>query len=76
LNAAKDVSSHLPSTKCFVWVHPSGRDIRHEVSSAFPLGAGTQNYVCSQSGSGVAFVLMTPQATLFDTEKGSAFQRA
>jgi hypothetical protein len=27
---------------------------------------GTQNYVCQPSGSGVAFVLFTPQATLFD----------
>lgn len=32
-------------------------------------GVGTQNYVCSPSGTGVAFVLMTPQATLFDDEK-------
>jgi Protein of unknown function (DUF3455) len=32
-------------------------------------GVGTQNYVCSPSGAGVAFVLMTPQATLFDDEK-------
>jgi len=31
-------------------------------------GVGTQNYVCSPSGNGVAFVLMTPQATLFDDE--------
>jgi len=31
-------------------------------------GVGTQNYVCSPSGAGVAFVLMTPQATLFDNE--------
>jgi hypothetical protein len=27
---------------------------------------GTQNYVCLPSGSGVAFVLFTPEATLFD----------
>lgn len=27
--------------------------------------AGTQNYICLPSGSGVAFVLFTPQATLF-----------
>src|SRR5918996_3029614 len=26
---------------------------------------GTQNYICRPSGSGVAFVLFTPQATLF-----------
>ena len=32
-------------------------------------GVGTQNYVCSPSGAGVAFVLMTPQAHLFDDEK-------
>jgi hypothetical protein len=32
-------------------------------------GVGTQNYVCSPSGNGVAFVLMTPQATLFDDAK-------
>src|SRR5437867_3204149 len=29
------------------------------------LGVGTQNYVCRPSGSGFAFVLFTPQATLF-----------
>lgn len=29
-------------------------------------GVGTQNYVCAPSGSGVAFTLFTPQATLFD----------
>jgi len=28
---------------------------------------GTQNYVCAASGSGVAFVLTTPEAVLFDT---------
>src|SRR5215831_17084834 len=27
---------------------------------------GTQNYVCRPSGTGFAFVLFTPQATLFD----------
>src|SRR5881628_3674457 len=31
-------------------------------------GVGTQNYVCKPSGTGVAFVLFTPQATLFDDE--------
>ena len=29
---------------------------------------GTQNYVCLPSGSGFAFVLFTPQATLFDDQ--------
>ena len=29
---------------------------------------GTQNYVCVTSGAGVAFVLFTPQATLFDED--------
>ena len=29
---------------------------------------GTQNYVCVPSGTGVRFVLFTPQATLFDDE--------
>ena len=29
---------------------------------------GTQNYVCVPSGTGVRFVLFTPQATLFDEE--------
>jgi hypothetical protein len=28
-------------------------------------GVGTQNYVCRPSGTGVAYVLFTPQATLF-----------
>jgi hypothetical protein len=28
-------------------------------------GVGTQNYICKQSGTGVKFVLFTPQATLF-----------
>ena len=31
-------------------------------------GVGTQNYVCKPSGTGVAFVLFTPQATLFDDD--------
>ena len=40
-------------------------------SEPFLLGhaVGTQNYVCSPSGTGVAFVLVTPQATLFGNEK-------
>jgi hypothetical protein len=29
---------------------------------------GTQNYVCQPSGAGVAYVLFTPQATLFDDD--------
>ena len=29
---------------------------------------GTQNYVCQPSGTGVAYVLFTPQATLFDED--------
>jgi Protein of unknown function (DUF3455) len=31
-------------------------------------GFGTQNYVCVPSGTGVAFTLFTPEATLFDDE--------
>ena len=31
-------------------------------------GVGTQNYVCVPSGSGVAFVLFTPEATLFSDD--------
>ena len=31
-------------------------------------GFGTQNYVCVPSGTGVAFTLFTPQATLFNDE--------
>ena len=31
-------------------------------------GVGTQNYVCVPSGSGVAFVLFTPEATLFNDD--------
>jgi hypothetical protein len=30
--------------------------------------AGTQNYVCRPSGAGVAYVLFTPEATLFDED--------
>ena len=33
-------------------------------------GVGTQNYVCRPSGAGVAYVLFTPQATLFDEDGG------
>ena len=29
---------------------------------------GTQNYVCQPSGAGVAYVLFTPQATLFSDD--------
>src|SRR5262245_37352655 len=32
-------------------------------------GVGTQNYICLPSGSGFAFTLFTPQATLFDDLK-------
>src|SRR5437763_16241434 len=33
-------------------------------------GVGTQNYICVPSGTGVAYTLFTPQATLFsDDEK-------
>jgi hypothetical protein len=41
-------------------------------NTAFLVGhaVGTQNYVCLPSGSGVAFVLFTPEATLFrDNDK-------
>ena len=31
-------------------------------------GVGTQNYICRPSGSGVKFVLFTPQATLFNDD--------
>src|SRR4029453_10945753 len=31
---------------------------------------GTQNYVCKPSGAGVAYVLFTPQATLFGEDGG------
>ena len=31
---------------------------------------GTQNYVCRPSGAGVAYVLFTPQATLFGDDGG------
>jgi hypothetical protein len=33
---------------------------------------GTQNYVCRPSGAGVAYVLFTPQATLFGEDGGQA----
>jgi len=41
-----------------------------EGNEAFLVGhaVGTQNYVCQPSGSGVAFTLFTPQATLFDDQ--------
>ena len=35
-------------------------------------GVGTQNYVCRPSGTGVAYVLFTPQATLFGEDGGQA----
>jgi hypothetical protein len=40
-----------------------------EGSELFLIGHafGTQDYVCAASGSGVAFVLTTPEAVLFDT---------
>ena len=31
---------------------------------------GTQNYVCKPSGAGVAYVLFTPEATLFGEDRG------
>jgi hypothetical protein len=31
---------------------------------------GTQNYVCRPSGAGVAYVLFTPEATLFSEDRG------
>ena len=33
-------------------------------------GVGTQNYVCKPSGAGVAYVLFTPEATLFGEDGG------
>src|SRR5512139_1264944 len=33
---------------------------------------GTQNYVCRPSGAGVAYVLFTPEATLFGEDGGQA----
>jgi hypothetical protein len=49
---------------------PSVPDRLHppEGSEAFLIGHafGTQDYVCAASGSGVAFVLTTPEAVLFD----------
>jgi hypothetical protein len=33
-------------------------------------GVGTQNYVCRPSGAGVAYVLFTPEATLFGDDGG------
>jgi hypothetical protein len=35
-------------------------------------GVGTQNYVCRPSGAGVAYVLFTPQASLFGEDGGQA----
>src|SRR6476661_3848899 len=35
-------------------------------------GVGTQNYVCRPSGAGVAYVLFTPEATLFGEDGGQA----
>jgi Protein of unknown function (DUF3455) len=50
---------------------PVPTDVRVEAGNkAFLVGhaTGTQNYVCLPSGSGVAWALFTPQATLFDDE--------
>lgn len=42
-------------------------------NKVFLLGqaVGTQNYVCLPSGTGVRFVLFTPQATLFNVKDGN-----
>ena len=50
---------------------PVPGDLRVEApNTAFLVGhaVGTQNYVCLPSGSGVAWTLFTPQATLFNDE--------
>jgi hypothetical protein len=50
---------------------PVPTDVQVEAGNkAFLVGhaTGTQNYVCLPSGSGVAWTLFTPQATLFDDE--------
>jgi hypothetical protein len=50
---------------------PVPTDVKvEEGNKAFLVGhaTGTQNYVCLPSGSGVAWTLFTPQATLFDDE--------
>jgi len=50
---------------------PVPTDVKVEAGNkAFLVGhaTGTQNYACQPSGSGVAWTLFTPQATLFDDE--------
>jgi len=56
-------STDLPSVPTAIQV-PAGNEL-------FSVGhaIGTQNYVCLPSGTGVKFVLFTPQATLFEKQK-------
>jgi len=62
--AAKDGSIPLPSVPDVVKVE-DGNEV-YLVGHA----TGTQNYVCLPSGSGVAYSLFTPEATLFDDRGG------
>jgi len=51
---------------------PDGLQVKAEEGKVFLVGhaIGTQNYECQPSGAGVAFVLFTPQATLFSEDHG------
>jgi hypothetical protein len=51
---------------------PDGVGVKAEEGKVFLVGhaIGTQNYECQPSGAGVAFVLFTPQATLFSEDHG------
>jgi hypothetical protein len=62
--AAQDGSIATPSVPDTVKVE--------EGNEVFLVGhaTGTQNYVCLPSGSGVAYSLFTPEATLFDDKGG------
>jgi hypothetical protein len=47
---------------------PNGLEVKAEEGKVFLVGhaIGTQNYICLPAGTGFAYSLFTPQATLFD----------
>ncbi len=51
---------------------PDGLQVKAEEGKVFLVGhaIGTQNYECQPSGAGVAYVLFTPEATLFSEDRG------
>ena len=62
--------AHAAPAPIVVPAVPPNIRVDTDVNKVFLLGhgVGTQNYVCSRSGTGVKYVLFTPQATLFDDD--------